>query len=107
MPRRIVVNTCFGGFSLSEEAKTMYKKATVDQPQQGSQWYIDEDISRDDPVLLQVIDEIGLNNAGGYFSKLDIVEIPDDIPVDGWVIQEYDGKEWVAERHRTWHADPQ
>ena len=34
--------------------------------------------------------------------KLKIVEIPDDVPEDGWTIQDYDGKEWVAEKHRTW-----
>jgi hypothetical protein len=33
------------------------------------------------------------------FATLKIVEIPDDVD---WIIQEYDGTEWVAERHRTW-----
>jgi hypothetical protein len=28
-----------------------------------------------------------------------VVEIPDGIE---WSIQEYDGLEWVAEKHRTW-----
>ena len=28
-----------------------------------------------------------------------IVEIPADVE---WQIQEYDGMEWVAEKHRTW-----
>jgi len=37
--------------------------------------------------------------ADGKYAKLKIVEIPDDV---NWYIEEYDGNEWVAERHRTW-----
>ena len=33
------------------------------------------------------------------YSELKVVEIPDDVEYD---IQEYDGNEWVAEKHRTW-----
>ena len=32
-------------------------------------------------------------------AKLKIVEIPDDVE---WIIEEYDGKEWIAEDHRRW-----
>ena len=35
----------------------------------------------------------------GVYSDLKVVEIPDDI---NWYIEEYDGLEHVAERHRTW-----
>jgi hypothetical protein len=38
-------------------------------------------------------------NANGMYSKLKIVEIPGDVD---WEIGEYDGNEWVAEKHRTW-----
>jgi hypothetical protein len=31
---------------------------------------------------------------------LKVVEIPDGVK---WQIEEYDGSEWVAEKHRTWH----
>jgi hypothetical protein len=37
--------------------------------------------------------------ANGSFSRLKIVEIPDGVE---WTIQEFDGNEWVAEKHRTW-----
>jgi len=30
---------------------------------------------------------------------LKIVDIPDGVE---WEIEEYDGMEWVAEKHRTW-----
>ena len=33
-------------------------------------------------------------------ANLKMVEIPDDVE---WEIADYDGKEWVAEKHRTWH----
>ena len=36
----------------------------------------------------------------GAFSDLKVVEIPDGIR---WYIDEYDGMEHVAERHRTWN----
>lgn len=60
-------------------------------------WY-DRDVARDDPVLIQVVEELG-EKANNRFSELKIVEIPDDVE---WEIAEYDGNEWVAEKHRTW-----
>jgi len=56
------------------------------------------DIERNDPVLIQVIEELG-TEADNRYSELKIVEIPDDVE---WQIEEYDGLEWVAEKHRTW-----
>ena len=54
---------------------------------------------RDDPLLVQVVKELG-RAASGECAKLVIVEIPDDAE---WEIEEYNGVEWVAEKHRTWH----
>lgn len=56
------------------------------------------DIPRDESALVQVIEELG-DAASGKFAKLRVVEIPDDVE---WQIEEYDGLEWVAEKHRTW-----
>jgi hypothetical protein len=53
---------------------------------------------RTNPLLIQVIEELG-DKASGRFSKLSIVEIPDDVE---FTIEEYDGFEHVAEAHRTW-----
>lgn len=64
-------------------------------------WGADDEFEkkfRTDPNLIQAIEELG-NEASGSFSVLKIVEIPDDVE---WVIEEYDGMEWVAEVHRTW-----
>ncbi len=55
-------------------------------------------ISRDDPILIQVVEELK-ELANSKYSKLKSVEIPDDVQ---YTIEEYDGKEWVAEVHRTW-----
>lgn len=56
------------------------------------------DIERNDPLLVQVVEEMG-DKANGSHSDLNIVEIPDDVE---WEIEEYDGIEWVSEKHRTW-----
>lgn len=55
--------------------------------------------NRTDPLLLQVVDELGSEKASGFCAKLEIVEVPDGVE---WEIEEYDGLEWVAEKHRTW-----
>jgi hypothetical protein len=61
-------------------------------------YFSERDIQRNDETLVQVVMELG-NQANGTCSDLRIVEIPDNI---GWEIEDYDGKEWVSEKHRTW-----
>lgn len=63
-----------------------------------AQTLYDRAIPRDDPALVQVVEELG-KKAGGDYSDLRVVEIPDDV---SWEIDEYDGMEHVAESHRTW-----
>ena len=57
-----------------------------------------KEIQRTDKDLIEVIKKLG-EKANTMCSSLKIIEIPDDVD---WVIEEYDGAEWVAERHRTW-----
>ena len=62
----------------------------------------ERDIPRNDPKLIQVVEELGgehRKGASGRCAELVIVEIPDDVE---WEIEEYDGNEWIAEKHRTW-----
>ena len=59
-------------------------------------------ISRSDPALVQVVEELGVE-ASGSCAALAIVEIPDGA---AWEIEAYDGYEHVAEKHRTWRASP-
>jgi hypothetical protein len=63
-----------------------------------SQVFYDRDLERNDPLLVQVVEELG-QAASGQFAQLEVVEIPDGVE---WVIEEYDGNEHVAEKHRTW-----
>ena len=61
-------------------------------------WYQGDNLTRNDPILVQVVEEMG-DKAWGRYAKLAIVEIPDDVD---WIVEEHDGMEWVAEKHRTW-----
>jgi hypothetical protein len=56
------------------------------------------DIDRDDPALVQVVEELG-DEANGLFAKLKVVEIPDNVL---WKISEYNGEERVEEIHNYW-----
>ena len=114
--RRVVINDQHGGFGLSHEAKVKYLTLSgiaftlEDQPDRDTQFkkgplimvcgheYWERDIDRDDPVLVTVVQEMG-DSASGEHAKLKIVEIPADIE---WQIDEYDGSEWVAEKHQVW-----
>lgn len=59
----------------------------------------DQDLARDDPMLVRVVQELGGEAAGGPAADLKVVKIPADV---SWTIHDYDGMEWVAEVHRTW-----
>lgn len=91
---KIVINTCHGGFGLSKEAFQRYCDQTGQNP---DELYTD-DIARDDPTLISIVENMG-KGADGRHATLKIVEIPDDVQ---WQIQDYDGSEWIAEQHRTW-----
>jgi hypothetical protein len=93
MPK-IVINTCFGGFGLSEESLEDYKKRKNITDENFYHW----DIPRDCPVLVEMVEEGG-TDVDGIYSELKVVNVPDDV---NWFIHEYDGMEHVAERHRTW-----
>ena len=92
--RYVVINDCYGGFGLSAEAQRRYKELAGITD---SSWY-DREVARDDPYLVKIVRELGSSAAGAH-AKLKIVEIPGDVD---WIVQEYDGAEWVAEKHRTW-----
>lgn len=50
------------------------------------------------PELIKVVEEMG-DAANGSCANLKIVEIPDDVE---WDVEEYDGNEWISEKHSTW-----
>lgn len=92
---KIVINTRHGGFGLSDEAEMKYKGilGIVDE-----NFYASRSCPRDCPVLVALVEEMG-ERANSRYSRLAVVEIPDDVD---WYIAEYDGSEHVAEVHRTW-----
>ena len=58
----------------------------------------DYENNRSDADLVAVIEELG-DAANSRFAKLKVVEIPDGVD---YIIEEYDGLEHIAEKHRTW-----
>ena len=114
--QRIVINRAHGGFSLSREAILLYLELsgeayTLEQQEdrerqlrlgdriivQGYE-FESHSINRDDPALVTTVRQLG-SKANGDYAKLKIVEVPAGV---AWQIDDYDGKEWVAELHRTW-----
>jgi hypothetical protein len=93
MPK-VVINTCYGGFGLSEESLEDYRKRKNITDENFYHW----DIPRDCPDLVAMVEEGG-TDVDGIYSELKVVDVPDDV---NWFIHEYDGMEHVAERHRTW-----
>ena len=114
--RYVVINTCHGGFGLSLDAQRAWLDRSgipyTTEPRNdrhstqrwgphilvNGQHWSDRMIPRDDPVLVQIVQEMGAASWGDH-AKLKIVRIPADVE---WQIDDYDGSEWVAECHRTW-----
>lgn len=92
--QRIVINRCYGGFRLSDAARKKLAEYGLTIRNWNS-WAQD---NRTHPILLRVVGELG-DAASGSSAKLVIVEVPLGVE---WTVEEYDGLEWVAERHRTW-----
>ena len=112
---KIVINSDYGGFSLSDQAILAYgrKKGLNLVKDENTSWNIsifykdsvakenyfeDREIPRNDPALVEVVEVLG-EAANGFAANLKIVEIPEDVD---WYVEENDGREWVAEKHRTW-----
>lgn len=115
--RHIVINRQHGGFGLSHKGELEYlNRAGISYTLQdrlsrddtmrfgsaiilanGDSFY-SRNIPRDDPALVATVRELG-EEANGDFAYLAIVKVPGDV---NWEIDEYDGLEWVAEKHRTW-----
>ena len=86
---KIVYNACYGGFGLSEAAKKRYRE--LKGIGKSADLY-DFDLERDDPILVQVVEELGSDAASGGFANLQIAEIPVG---ERYRIDEYDGIESV------------
>ena len=89
---KIVINTCFGGFSLSKKAYEYLGLAWDGYGYKYSK-------NRTDPKLVECIENLG-EDANGSFAELKVVEILNNVE---WEIEEYNGIERVAEKHRVWY----
>lgn len=142
---KVVINRCYGGFSLSKEGLARYcemaglpcyieddtrfqslgiftcwllPEAERVESKEGEAFYamsMEErkaynnayseqtlscrDIERNDPFLVQLVEE-NSELYSGRCAELAVVEVDDDVQ---WEIDEYDGREHVAEKHRTWY----
>lgn len=83
---KVVFNTCYGGFSLSTAATKRFAELTG----RSLQW-LGDDLRRDDPALVQVVEELGAA-ADGRYARLQIKEVPTGTR---YRIDEYDGLESV------------
>lgn len=90
---KVVINRCFGGFSLSKMA---YEFMGLEWDGYGYK-YSGYDM-RTDSGLVACVETLG-EKADGRCAELKVVEIPDDVD---WEIDEYDGLETVHEVHRVW-----
>lgn len=91
---KIVINTCHGGYKLSQAA---YKELGIEW--NGYGFALSDD--RANHQLVATVEKLGLA-ASGFHAALEVVEIPNDVK---WMICDHDGMEHVAEQHRTWGHD--
>lgn len=76
---KVVINRCFGGFGLSEEAIKYLNKTynlTYHSFFEGRYYYLDKDLTRNDPRLIDCVE---------------------------WEIDDYAGIETIHEKHRSWY----
>ena len=95
---KVVVNGCFGGFGLSQEALALLQEQGVKMeiyhsehdPEEGPQLLLGEALKRHDPRLVEVVEKLG-KLANTWASNLEVVEIPGN----RYRIEEYDGSESI------------
>lgn len=104
---KIVINKCYGGFSVSE---AVYDELGLEWDGFGYLTDLEDALRADaddpfhvllrsNPELVAAVEKLGPKRASGSMAQLAVVDIPDDVE---FTIEEYDGIEWIAEAHRTW-----
>lgn len=116
---KIVINTCAGGFGLSNQAYAWLidkgipvspdavgyctETPIIFKPVTPILWlgeYYDTyfKYNRSHPLLVEVVETLK-DKVSGRLAALKIIEIPDGIE---YTIEQTHGIEWVTEKHRTW-----
>ena len=105
MEYRVVVNRCFGGFSLSEEALELARKRGLMIDRYGS---FDDDsdgpldyVVRHNKVLVGVVDELGSKRASGRAADLEVYEWSSPL----YRSEKHDGRETVHEPSESYWDD--
>ena len=106
---KLLINVCYGGYGLSNEALELWaKKKNITLTKKTTEYgdydyYVDDDtiisgydIDRNDPTIIEVFEELGSERTSGNYAQLSLIELPDDCNYD---ITEYDGWESIA---NTW-----
>ena len=89
---KILLNKCYGGFSISKNAVVdvglgdKYEDAIFD-------WVHDDDLRYNEDII-KLYEEKGSAYISGSFARLELVEIPDE--ATDYKFYEYDGREWVV-----------
>ena len=100
MGMKVVYNACFGGFGLSRKAierlAELGNEDAIEQVNEGldddKETFFIHDTPRHDPLLVQVVEELG-NDADGRYSALCVHELSGR----QYTITDYDGHETVEE----------
>jgi hypothetical protein len=111
---KIVINKCFGGFSVSKKAVEFMAEKGSEQAKAELEYIIpsednsdcyygysekfNHEYDRTDPILVEAV-EVLKDKANGRFAKLKVIEIPEGVE---WEITDNDGLETVHEKHRMW-----
>jgi hypothetical protein len=72
--KKLVINTDYGGFSLSDKAIMLYGRLSG----ASEVLYAGRDLRRDDPHLITVVETLG-EAANGGVARLEIIEVPSDV----------------------------
>ena len=83
MSHKIVINTCYGGFGLSDEAIKWLEDRGVDDTYE---------LSRHDPLLVECVETLK-EKANNPYSRLAVIEIEGNL----YRVEKYDGKEWIEQ----------
>ena len=103
---KVVINKCYGGFSLSQAVIKELGFESIDHcAKYGFVYNNDFGLSGDGeecrkhPKLIEAIEKVGIENASGRLANLVIVDVPDNA---SWYIDNYDGIETLHENHQSW-----
>ena len=93
MAYKMVLNKCYRGFELSQEAlQELERMGYENEP-----WELFA--YRGHPALVEVVERLGTERAGAQGTKLTLVALPDGIDVR---LLDYDGFEAVVENGHFW-----